>query len=248
MRFLVLIAILSTLTVFGQRNLKDTTINTLVIGLNYKLNFPGGDFADMWGFHNSIGIDINNKFKNNLTVGYNNAFLFGNTFKQLSIFDPLVNSSGSITSLNGDPSNILFLLRGWQSHLNVGYVLNRFGNNPNSGIWINGGVGFSMHKIRIESLFDDVPQLEGDYRKGYDRLHLGVTTSQFIGYLFQADHKFLNFYAGFEFVQGFTKNVRTYNFDLGGPDNTQKVDLYYGIKVAWMIPIYKRSPRDIYYN
>ncbi|MCH2233213.1 MAG: hypothetical protein MK078_03085 [Crocinitomicaceae bacterium] len=248
MRYFVLILFFSVFAGFGQRNLKDTTINTTVIGLNYKLNFPGGDFADAWGIHNSIGIDINNKFKNNLTVGFNNAFLFGNTFKQLSIIDALVNSSGNITSLTGDPANILFLLRGWQSHLNAGYVINKFGNNPNSGIWINGGIGFTMHKTRIESLFDDVPQLEGDYRKGYDRLHQGITTSQFLGYLFQADQRFLNFYAGFEFVQGFTKNVRTYNFDLGGPDNTQKVDLYYGIKVAWMVPIYKRAPRDIYFD
>jgi hypothetical protein len=105
-----------------------------------------------------------------------------------------------------------------------------------------------MHKTRIETLFDDVPQLEGSYRKGYDRLHMGLSTQQFVGYLFQADHRFLNFYAGFEFVQGFTKNVRTYNFDLGGPDNTQKIDLYYGVKVAWMIPIYRRTPKEIYFN
>src|SRR5690606_34547313 len=108
------------------------------------------------------------------------------------------------------------------------------------------GAGFLMHKIRIESIYDDVPQLEGEYRKGYDRLHMGFEAREFIGYLFQADKRFLNFYAGFEFIQGFTQNQRNYNFDLGGPDPGIKLDLIWGVKAAWLVPIYKRSAKDFY--
>ena len=246
MRFAIFILLLSSGFVFGQRNLRDSSINTLIIGINYKLDFPAGDFADTWGLHSSIGLDANYKFKNNLTLGFNKGFLFGNTFLQPEIFDDLLTTEGTITNLNGLPANVLFLLRGWNSHINVGYVFNQLGNNPNSGLWINAGAGFLMHKIRIESIYDPLPQLQGDYAKGYDRLTYGFSTSQFIGYLFQADRRFLNFYAGFEFIQGFTQNRRAYNFDLGGPDNTSKFDFLYGLKVAWMVPIYKRAPKEFY--
>ena len=105
-----------------------------------------------------------------------------------------------------------------------------------------------MHKIRIESIYDAVPQLEGDYRHGYDHLTMGFATKQFVGYLFQHNTRFLNFYAGFEFMQGFTYNVRNYNFDIQGPDPGMKLDFMYSFKFGWMIPVYKRLPREVYYD
>jgi hypothetical protein len=168
--------------------------------------------------------------------------------KDETIFSNLINSFGTITGLSGEPADILFLMRGAVGSLNVGYVFNRLGNNANSGLWVKAGAGYFGHKIRIESLYDEVPQLEGDYRKGYDKLTMGFATNQFIGYLFQADRKLLKFYGGIQFTQGFTQNVRTYNFDTGGPENEQRLDLLYGVKVGWIIPIYKRSRSQYYYN
>jgi len=220
----------------------------MISGLNYKFNLTGGDLNDRWGFNSEIGFDLHYKFKNNLTVGIDGGFIFGNQFKQPEIFDDLVNSYGTITSLGGTPADVLFLMRGAHGAATAGYIFNRLGNNPNSGLWINVGAGYLMHKIRIESIYDDVPQLEGDNRKGYDRLTMGFSTKQFIGYVFQHDYRFLNFYAGFEFIQGFTHNVRNYNFDLEGPDPGLKLDFIYSIKLGWMIPIYKRAPKEYYYN
>ncbi|UKN03328.1 hypothetical protein K6119_07345 [Paracrocinitomix mangrovi] len=246
MRIVVLIFLLSGSVVFGQRNLRDSSISTFVSALNYKFNLTDGDVGDLWGFNHEIGLSVDYKFKNNLTVGINSGFIFGNQFRDTTIFAGIVNDFGQITSMGGSPAQILFLMRGMTANANVGFVWSKLGNNPNSGLWIQLGGGFLMHKIRIESLYDDVPQLEGEYRKGYDRLHMGFEAREFIGYLFQADRRFLNFYAGFEFIQGFTQNQRLYNFDLGGPDPGIKQDYFYGIKVGWLIPIYKRSAKQYY--
>lgn len=216
------------------------------MGINYKLNLTGGDLKDRWGFNNEVGLDIQYKFKNNLTLGLDGGFIFGNQLRDMTIFSNVVNSYGTITSLNGSPAEILFLMRGAQANLSMGYVFNKLGNNPNSGLWVNAGFGYLMHKIRIESFYDDVPQLEGDYRKGYDRLTMGFSSKQFVGYLFQHNKRFLNFYAGVEFTEGFTHNVRNYNFDLEGADPGLKIDLLYSFKFGWMIPIYKRAGRTYY--
>jgi hypothetical protein len=243
--FLLLAILVVPCLVMAQRNVRDTSINMMFAAINYKFNLTGGDLNDRWGFCSTIGADVQYKFKNNLTVGLDGGFIFGNQLKEPEIFDDVVNSYGTITNLQGTPASVLFLMRGASANATIGYVWNRFGNNPNSGIWINGGFGYLMHKIRIESIYDDVPQLEGDYRKGYDRLTMGFASKQFIGYLYQADYRFLNFYVGFEFIQGLTYNVRNYNFDLEGSDPGMKIDLLHSVKFGWMIPIYKRAPRSL---
>ena len=58
----------------------------------------------------------------------------------------------------------------------------------------------------------------------------------------------INFFVNLEFTQGFTKNRRDYNFDLMGPDNSQKTDLFYGIKVGWIFPAYKKVVQEYYYD
>lgn len=246
MRIILLLSLFIQFAAFGQRNLRDSSLNLPIIGMNYKFNSTSGDISDLWGFNHEIGVSVDNKFKNGLTLGVTSGFIFGDQLRDSSMFLGLVNEFGSITSLGGNPAGILFLMRGMTANVNTGYVFNKLGHNPNSGLWLQFGAGFLMHKIRIESLYDDVPQLEGDYRKGYDRLHMGFQTRQFIGYLFQADRRFLNFYAGFECIQGFTSNQRNYNFDLGGPDPGSKLDFLWGAKVGWMIPIYKRAPKEYY--
>ncbi|MDA7803394.1 hypothetical protein N8987_02305 [Crocinitomix sp.] len=233
---------------YGQKILRDSVERTFMMSANYKGSLSGGDLADRWGFHNGIGLDFDYKFKNSLTVGFNGSFLFGSGLRDTTVFKDVFNTSGTITSLSGNPAQVLLLMRGVTAYATVGYVFNRFGNNPNSGIWVNGGVGFMSHKIRIEAIYDEVPQIQGDLKYGYDRLTMGFSTKQFIGYLYQSDWRLLKFYGGFEFTQGFTQNIRNYNFDLGGPDPTNRIDLQYGLKVGWIIPIAQRTRGQYYFD
>lgn len=247
MKYIVyLFTFFATTALFSQRSLESESVFTPIYGLNYKANFSGGDMLQRWGFTNTIGADVDFKMKNNLIFGVDGGFMFGNSLKDSSIFSNAVNSYGTITAQSGAPADVFFYMRGMNINGNIGYVFNKFGHNPNSGLWVNFGVGFLAHKIRIESLYDDVLNLEGDYRKGYDHLSMGVNTKQFIGYLYQANHRFLNFYAGLEFTQGFTKNVRNYNFDSKGPEPELRIDLLNSIKLGWMIPIYSREVQEYY--
>jgi hypothetical protein len=237
-----------SLTAYSQRDLKSESVFTPVYGLIYKASFPGGDFADRWGFSNAIGAEVNFKLKSNLSFGIESHFLFGNTFKQLEIFDNLLNEADHITNMSGQPGEVLLLLRGGTYTAQLGYVFTKVGKGPNAGLWVHGGLGFQHHKIRIEHTYDEIPQFKDPYIKGYDKLSMGLVSKQFIGYLQQGSKQYLNFYAGFEFMQGFNRNVRTYNFDTEGPENDLRLDLFYGIKVGWMIPIYKRQLQEYYFD
>ena len=120
--------------------------------------------------------------------------------------------------------------------------------NPNSGIIIKAGVGYIQHWIRIRINEDKtIPSFEGDYAKGYDRLSSGLAISEFIGYLYMGNTRVLNFFVGFEFMQSWTTNRREVNFDTGMKDDGNRFDALNGFKIGWIIPIYKRTPKEYYY-
>jgi hypothetical protein len=145
-------------------------------------------------------------------------------------------------------AKVLILERGSITTVNVGKILSLKNSNPNSGIMIKGGVGLMQHKIRLETQEDLVTQLEGEYIKGYDRLTNGIVFSQFLGYFHMSDNKLSNFYAGFEFYEGFTRGRRELNFDTQVKDNAPRTDILYGFKVGWVIHMYKRTGREFYYD
>lgn len=239
-------------TVVSQRNMVDSIIPTPLFGVQYGGTWSEGDLKERFGYFNHVGIAGGYKFQKNWYVGIAGDFMFGNkiTLTHHDLFHHLMDSYGNITDQNGDVGTILTFARGFHVNLEAGKVFNQLGHNKNSGLFIKIGGGYLNHRIRIESNDHVVPLLEKEYRKGYDRLTTGFNTSQFIGYLFMSDNSFLNFYAGFYMQEGFTKNRRTIFWDKPNepvPTNT-RLDIMYGFKIGWLIPVYKRVPKDYYYD
>jgi len=247
---LILIAVFCFGVLHGQRNVKDSAIATPWIGVHYGGNFPSGDLNNRYGYLNHIGIMAGYKTAKQLYLGLDANFMFGNQVKMTGLFDHLVDSQGNITDINGDIAIVLVMPRGFNANLSIGGLWPVWGSNKNSGIFVHGGAGFLLHHMRIETQNQVIPQLELDYKKGYDRLTTGINTHQFIGYSFMADGGFYNFYGGLYAQQGFTKNRRTIFFDQPTtPVSTDlRLDLQVGFRLGWFIPIYKRKPKDFYYN
>ena len=140
--------------------------------------------------------------------------------------------------------------RGLNVNLAVGKVFPVLSPNKNSGIFVHAGVGYLAHRMRVETQEQVIPQLELDYKKGYDRFTAGPNAHQFLGYAFMSNAGFLNFYGGFYIQEGFTQNKRTIFFDQPTiPVSSEtRLDFQYGVKVGWFIPFYKRQPKEFYYN
>ena len=225
-------------------------IGAIWFGAQYGYNLTAGDLAEKHGNFNHLGIFAGYKTKKNWVYGFDGAFMFGNDVRVEGLFDNLVDSHGFITDQNGDRAKVVVYSRGLYLDGIVGKVFPIFGPNKNSGIYLNIGAGWLAHKIRVETQDQVVPELELDYRKGYDRLTSGLNTQQFLGYAFMADHGFVNFYAGFYCQQGYTYNRRTIFFDK--PDEPvstdMMLDIQYGLKFCWLIPVYKRQPKEFYFN
>lgn len=241
-----------TSTLHAQRNLADSSIATPIVGIQYGATWTGGDLADRYGFFNQIGFAAGYKIRSNWYFGLEGDFMFGKDIRisNYDLLGHLADSKGNITDQNGDIATVLLFSRGFHANIEVGRVFSALGHNANSGLFVKVGGGYLNHRIRIETNDQVVPQLEKDYKRGYDRLTTGFNASQFVGYLFMSDNNFVNFYAGFFIQEGFTHNRRTVFYDQPDtpvPTNT-RLDILYGLKAGWLVPVYKRKPKDYYYN
>ncbi len=247
--FLTFINLLS-LNSNAQRNVRDSIIGSPLVSIQYGLNWTAGELARKHGLLNHLGLFIGYKTNKNWTFGLEGNFIFGNDVRVNNLFDHLLDSKGNITDINGDIAKVRVLSRGLHVNILAGKIFPIFNSNKNSGIYINTGIGFLAHKIRVETQDHVVPSLELDYRKGYDRLTTGLNTHQFIGYSFMANQRALNFYAGLYSQQGYTYNQREIFFDQPNTEVSKDImfDIQYGFKVGWVIPIYKRIPKEYYFN
>ena len=248
----LVLTIFLTFIAFGslhaQIDLQGEYVNAKLITAHYTLQFPFGDAKDRFGFNNRIGAEFNYKFKKNLLFGFNLSFMFGGKVKEDSILNPILNSSQQLTGVStGNPEIYGLFERGFSSFIQFGKVFS-LAPNKNSGIMFLGGIGYIQHKIFIQVSEDEIPQLDKDYKTGYDRLSGGPALSQFLGYLFLDNNKYVNFYAGVEFIQGFTKLRRNWVFDAMNADASGRVDLFLGVKLAWIIPAYTAPQGTFYFD
>jgi len=231
----------------AQKSIADSAIFTPQITIHYEFQIPGGDLAKRFGNNSAIGGSVLFKTKKNWVWGAEGSFIYGSNLKEENIFNMLKTEKGAIIDGNGMYTDLRLYERGFNFYGRFGKVFPVFGPNPNSGILIMGGLGFLQHKIRIEVNGNSAPQLKDDYKKGYDRLTNGFAASEFIGYIHYSNRKTINFYAGIEITEAWTKNRRSFNFDQMKKDNTQRLDLMYGIRAGWIFRI-NREPKAFYYN
>jgi len=248
----LLIALFCTQLSICQRNMADSAIGTTLLGVQYGLSWTGGDLAERYGMMNTVGLTAGYKFRSNWYVGIAGDFLFGRDINMDldQIFGNITDKQGYIIDINGDQGSVLLFSRGFHANIEVGRVFSKLGHNANSGVMLKIGGGYLNHRMRIETNDHVIPSIELDYKRGYDRLTTGFNTSQFLGYLFMADNSFLNFYGGIFIQEGFTYNRRKIFYDAPNTfaPTEMRMDILYGFKVGWLIPIYQRKPKEYYFN
>lgn len=230
--------------------IKDTASNIPIFFVNTGYELPGGDMADRFGNNAEIGGGFFFKTKSNWIIGIDGNFLWGDKVKEDNILDSIRTENGEIIGGDGLFADVRISERGLKlPFVKIGrlWTYKIIKANANSGIFFIAGFGMLQHKIKIQDITKTVPQLTGDYIKGYDRLTNGVAITESFGYLYLDKKKRINFFISFEFTQAWTKSRRDYNFDTMTKDETQRFDMLWGIKFGWLIPIYKKVPDEYYY-
>jgi hypothetical protein len=246
----LLLLILFTVTTsicVGQFSVKDTTLRMSLFQFQGGYHGTGGDMGELYGGHAFVGFSYAYKSGTNILLGVEGNFLFGNSVNNPDqVMSGIRNSAGGIVGIEGEFVNALIAMRGYTAGFYVGKIWPIFGPNPNSGLVAKLGVSYMEHRTYIEARQDDIPPIEGEYKKGYDRKRAGISLNQFVGYQHFSNSRFANFYVGLDIYQGFTTDYRSYNFDDMAPTNGDYFDTMFGFKFGWVIPVYKRVADKFY--
>lgn len=243
----LLILVLLPLLVRAQVSVRDSSIAMVMIRPSFGIQVPGGDMSVRFGVNQSVGIAVTRKVASGWMFTAEGAFIFGAKINQPGLFSNLTTAEGTIIGSDGLYADIRAFERGYYTTIGVGRMFKSKKPNPNCGFITEFSAGFFQHKIKIQDKKNSVPSLQGDYLKGYDRLTNGLVVREFLGYIYIGNRRLVNFYGGLELVQGFTQNRRTYNYDLMGKEEGKRIDLLFGLRVGWVIPLFKEAPDDFYF-
>jgi hypothetical protein len=234
----------------GQILQQDSSDNIFLINIGYGGYQPGGDLSTRFGYTNLAGGEIGYQFKSNFYFTGGMYFLFGGVVKEPNHLINLRYDGFTILNYNGQPAEIRVWERGYTVPLRVGWVLPRFDPfraNANSGPYIETGVQFIQHKIRIENVGNLVPSLSSQYLKGYDRLTNGIGVMQSVGYRYYSLNKLINFFVAVDIMENFTENRRDFQYDQEKVENKKRLDLMMGFRAGWTIPLYQINKSSIFY-
>lgn len=237
-------------TDFSSKDYVDTAAPMIWLDAHLAYHFPMGELRTMFKNNFAVGPGFTFKTESNWTIGFHFDYMFGANLRDPDYFNgTLANDDGVVIDGNGLVSHGGITAEGryWTLGADFGKIipLDRW---KNSGLWLRVGAGYFSHRLRLNDVSNQYPQLDGDYAKGYDKRSSGFALNQFIGYQFLHRNRMLNFYIGLEFYEMWTKPNRNYVF-FEGPteDMTAKFSGLIGLKVGWNIPLYERKTTTTFY-
>jgi len=256
MRILVtLLTTLHILNVFAQQDRQKA------FTFDYNYQIPKGVLAERFGDNSSITASYFFEKPNNFFYGIEASYMFGNNVKDTNIFDNISTESGAIIGGDGYYANVNLMERGFDSYVFVGYALHahnsrtlffpylhRLAFENLSGIYVSTGIGYLQHKIFIDTKNQNIPQLNEEYKKGYDKLSGGISTKLSIDYKYYSKKGNVQFSIGVNYITGFTKNQREYLFNEMSYTTEEKIlDQLIGFKFGVIIPVQRKNQEEFHY-
>ena len=231
--------------VFINTNAQQNKQSTFAFNYNYQI--PIGDLANTFGNNSSIGATYLLENNNNMIFGVEAGYLFGNNIKDSTIFDNIKTADGAIIASNGNYANVTLMQRGFDAYLFTGYAFH-FSQKNLSGIYITQGFGYLQHQILINTKNQDIPQLNEQMKKGYDRFSNGYSTRFSVDYKYYHKNGRLQISSGLNYTMAYTKNQRAYNFAMNEYySNKRTWDQLLGINIELIIPIDRKNEEKFHY-
>ena len=256
----LILSLLLTSVICTATAQKDT-LQCFTVGFNFGTMFSSGEKIMSSGEKTDLvknpflnfGVDIMYKFRSNWVLGVEGNLYFGNdNLKHREERLPMLYADGVIIGGGGGDAGVEAFNRGLSFIGSVGKIIPVSRNNPNSGIFLSLGAGFTQSQIIYSVQAEEAPQLDGDYANLYDHQQRGPVLMENIGYWFMSNEKaYFNFILSFEMQQHFTHSTRDYVIDhymgFSGKDDNRYFTPIYMLKLTWMFPLTGKKTQEYYY-
>ncbi|MBK9566049.1 MAG: hypothetical protein WAT22_15825 [Saprospiraceae bacterium] len=249
-RFLIF-SFLSCTLIFGEyASAQDTTqyrVKPTVIELGFGMggNIPAGDLKNRFGPNLNLSTHLHYISPKDFVMGGGLMFIFGDNVKE-DVLAPFRTTTGVILGDDNQIADVFLRQRGLYLSADVGKLF-PVSKKSRSGIMVMASGGILQHNIRFTDERNSVAQIRAGRSVGYDRLTRGFGLRQSIGYKHMSRDKRVNFEVLFDFIQGFTSEIRAVNFDTGLATISSRTDLLFGFRMKWNLPFYFGGKDDIIY-
>ena len=240
------ICIVVILLFFFNSNAQDNVQSAFAFNYNYQS--PIGRLANNFSNNSTIGTSYFFEISNNMIFGIEGNYMFGNDIKDSTIFDNISTSTGAIIGADGHYANIKLMQRGFDSYIFTGYAFH-FSERTLSGIYISQGIGYLQHQIFIDTKNQNIPQLNENMKRGYDRFSNGVSAKLSVDYKYYHKTGRLQISSGINYTSAYTKNQRVYDFANNEYYSSKRTcDQLLGFKFEIIIPIQRKNEEEFHYN
>lgn len=212
--------------------------SNLSLTFSYGVDLPGGDLSDRFGIDYNAAAGLDYVWSNGWFVGYHTHMLLGSNVKE-DVISNIRTSEGNLIGQQKNQAIVTLKQRAFINGVHVGKFINISESTIKHGPRISLGSSVMSHYIIFNDESATVNQLLGPYGNGFDRLTRGITVEQFIGYQYMNDNGAVNVFGGFQFVQGFTQNIRPVNFDTRITDRSNRLDLLFGFRLGIHIRLFE---------
>ncbi len=224
---------------------QDNKQSAFIFSYDYKI--PMGELAAIYGNNSSIGLTYFKEKENNLFFGIEGNYIFGENIKKNTLFNNISTSNGNIIGADGTYANIILLQRGFEAYIFVGYAYHHQEKDL-SGIYLSSGLGYLQQQIFIDTKNQDIPQLNNEMKKGYDRLSNGISTKWQASYRYYSKNGKFQAYAGINITMSYAKNIRPYIFNsMRYNDDNANWQKIYGATLGIIIPIERKNEEEFHY-
>lgn len=243
MRLLVLFSFL----IFHEYLFSQNEDASFFLSLHYGTQLPELNYKSRFGPSLRPTAVVSYQPENTLNVwSVTGFFQFGTLVKE-DIFSNLLTPEGYLIGNDKNPAAIQLRQRSWFLGAGKGWRFKEKSNFLNRMIMDVYG-GFFQHKIRIqEDPARLVPQINGEYKKGYDRLSNGPGIQFNMSYNPTANPALTRFVVGLDLFAAHTINRRPVNFNTGLPDKSSFWVLLPGIHLGYHFKKVFKDPSSLRY-
>lgn len=217
----------------------------LGFGFGLGINNPYGDLKKRYGSNLNFSLGCDYITKNNWIITGEFMYFFGDNIKE-DVLAPFRNSNGTIPGDDNQTADVFLRERGLFLGAGIGKLF-PFSQESRSGIKLLINAGVLQHNIRFTDERNSVAQIRAGRYKGYDRLTRGFAIKETVAYKHLSKDRRLNFEFALDFIQGFTDEVRAYNFDTGLPTIKSRFDMLVGARIIWNLPFYRGGEETVFY-
>jgi hypothetical protein len=216
----------------------------LAVSTGLGFDLPLADLKPRYGINNRIQMGFHYIKPKRYSIGLDMAYIYGKDVKE-DVLAPLRNTEGDLIGINSQLASVQLRERGFFAGATFAYFRSKATDKGIRSLRLGLTPGYMRHWIRLQDDLNSFPQIQGLYKRGYDRMTGGPAAQLSVGFMYQSYSGGINGLLALEANYGQTKDLRTIYYDTNQPAPTAaRTDLYLGVRAVWFLPVHSMRPSD----